>query len=211
MQWKTYGGRRFHLHLTGYWISSKPRPQISLHRFVWQEAHGPIPDGYHIHHRDHDPGNNALENLELIEGRAHISRHHKGRKALCGEQTYNHKLTDEQVLEIRASYTRQRNGGQQALADKYGVSKTEISLIIRGKRWAHLPVQPKAPPPTSCVNGHPYTPENTRVARAGYRYCLTCHQAVQKITGKRQAAKEKEARALARAARLAAKEATPKF
>lgn len=29
---------------------------------------------------------------------------------------------------------------------------------------------------THCPSGHAYTPENTRIHRAGYRYCITCHR-----------------------------------
>lgn len=44
-----------------------------LHRHVWEDAFGPIPRGCHIHHRDGDPGNNALSNLECMDGREHLS------------------------------------------------------------------------------------------------------------------------------------------
>jgi hypothetical protein len=37
-----------------------------MHQFVWEERYGPIPIGHVIHHKDNDPANNALENLELV-------------------------------------------------------------------------------------------------------------------------------------------------
>lgn len=46
-----------------------------LHRDVWEAANGPIPPGYHIHHKDHDPLNNDLANLELIAPTQHIKHH----------------------------------------------------------------------------------------------------------------------------------------
>lgn len=45
------------------------------HRAVWQDAHGAIPPGYHVHHRNADRADNRLENLELIEGRRHVGSH----------------------------------------------------------------------------------------------------------------------------------------
>lgn len=59
-----------------------------LHRHIWEKAHGEIPDGYEIHHKDHNPLNNNLENLELLE----IDEHklHHGRN-----------LTDEQRAFLR--------------------------------------------------------------------------------------------------------------
>ena len=46
-----------------------------LHRRVWMDAHGPIPDGYHIHHVNHDRTDNRLANLELREAGDHIAHH----------------------------------------------------------------------------------------------------------------------------------------
>lgn len=44
-----------------------------LHRDVWEYHNGPIPDGHHIHHKDHDTSNNDISNLELVPA----GRHHK--------------------------------------------------------------------------------------------------------------------------------------
>lgn len=46
-----------------------------LHQEIWKKEHGPIPDGYHVHHADHDPLNNDLSNLVLIEAEEHLSHH----------------------------------------------------------------------------------------------------------------------------------------
>ena len=46
-----------------------------LHRDVWEDANGPIPDGHHIHHIDGDTGNNDLTNLECIDAAAHWAHH----------------------------------------------------------------------------------------------------------------------------------------
>jgi len=46
-----------------------------LHQEIWKAAHGPIPEGYHIHHRDYNPLNNDLENLEALPGFDHLSLH----------------------------------------------------------------------------------------------------------------------------------------
>lgn len=44
-----------------------------LHRDVWASAFGDIPKGCHIHHKDSNPANNKLENLECVPAFDHLS------------------------------------------------------------------------------------------------------------------------------------------
>lgn len=50
----------------------------SEHRWVWEQAHGAIPEGYVVHHRNGDKRDNRLENLELMTHQQH-SEHHNQR------------------------------------------------------------------------------------------------------------------------------------
>lgn len=45
------------------------------HRVIWERAHGPIPPGYQVHHRNGHRADNRLENLELIEIAEHARWH----------------------------------------------------------------------------------------------------------------------------------------
>lgn len=47
------------------------------HRIVWESIHGEIPAGFHIHHKDRNPGNNDIGNLEMLTYKEH-SRVHSG-------------------------------------------------------------------------------------------------------------------------------------
>lgn len=44
-----------------------------LHRAVWAMAFGVVPHGCHIHHKDGDHANNALDNLECLPAKEHLS------------------------------------------------------------------------------------------------------------------------------------------
>lgn len=55
----------------GYFHRNKER----LHRVVWRHFNGEIPEGFHIHHKDHNRANNNIENLEALSPGDH-SRHH---------------------------------------------------------------------------------------------------------------------------------------
>ncbi len=48
-----------------------------VHRMVWESAHGPIPEGYELHHRNGDKRDNRLENLELLTPAEHAARHRR--------------------------------------------------------------------------------------------------------------------------------------
>lgn len=59
-------------------ITTKPYAGKLLHRLVWEEHYGPIPEGYVVHHIDKDKSNCAIENLVLLSKNEHHSLHHWG-------------------------------------------------------------------------------------------------------------------------------------
>lgn len=60
-------GIRFTLTKGGHLRGSLPDGRrVMMHRYVWEKAHGPIPAGHCIFHKDRNPANNALENLEIL-------------------------------------------------------------------------------------------------------------------------------------------------
>jgi hypothetical protein len=51
-----------------------------IHRLVWEAFVGPIPEGYEIHHRDHNCGNNALWNLNCVTHKENVNEYWKWKK-----------------------------------------------------------------------------------------------------------------------------------
>lgn len=66
-----------------------------LHRAAWSDAFGEIPKGCHIHHKDSNPANNALSNLECVESREHLSRTWRdGARSKPGYKHFTDKARD---------------------------------------------------------------------------------------------------------------------
>lgn len=64
---------------------------VARARVVWRQYYGPIPKGYHIHHKDFNPGNDAIDNLECLSPGEHRSRHPQNRSVRtceCGERYF---------------------------------------------------------------------------------------------------------------------------
>lgn len=55
------------------------RGDLREHVAVWQEAHGPVPRGYLVHHRNEDRADNRLRNLRLMTRAQHTQLHHAGK------------------------------------------------------------------------------------------------------------------------------------
>lgn len=50
---------------------------LSEHRTIYERCHGPIPDGFHVHHRNEDTKDNDPDNLEALSPGDHKKLHSK--------------------------------------------------------------------------------------------------------------------------------------
>lgn len=71
----------FRLNTDGYLLLKTgrrgPKPNDRwefVHRLIWEQANGPIPEGYRIWWKDGDRLNCSLSNLEMLSGAEHIAR-----------------------------------------------------------------------------------------------------------------------------------------
>lgn len=63
------------VYYSGRAIINGKSKKIRLHVYKWMCEVGEIPDKYAIHHKDENPLNNELSNLECVESKKHMSNH----------------------------------------------------------------------------------------------------------------------------------------
>ncbi len=121
----------------GYGAFAVGDKQIGAHRFSYQLHKGEIPAGMVVMHTCDQPLCVNPGHLVLgtsAENSADAAR--KGRR-LPGSKNHQAKLTEAQVLELRARYA---EGGisQVRLAAEYGVSHALVSFIVTRRAWKHI-------------------------------------------------------------------------
>jgi hypothetical protein len=119
------------------------KKRFQVHRLVATAFHGPCPDGMECCHNDGNRFNNHRENLRW-DTRKNNQADRKLHGTCCsitkkvsGSKNGKSKLTEANVLQIRATYAA---GGifQKDLAEQYGVTQLLISKIINRKTWTHI-------------------------------------------------------------------------
>lgn len=108
----------------------KKRLKIGIHRLV-AIAFIPNPENKpQVNHIDGDKLNNNVSNLEWSTSKENIIHSYKNNLQIKG----NHKLTKEQVVEIRKI-----NGSNfTEISKKYNVTRHTISNILKNKTWINL-------------------------------------------------------------------------
>lgn len=114
--------------------------QVQLHRLVWANFKGLIPDPeLEINHKDGDKGNCALRNLEVTTSRGNIA-HARANKLLVdpkGEKRPNAIFKDAQVVRLRQLYDKGRITATQ-VKHKFGCSMSVACSMLKGGTYKHL-------------------------------------------------------------------------
>jgi hypothetical protein len=122
-----------------------PHGHVAAHRMAWELERGPIADGLWVLHRCDNikcvrPSHLFLGTpVDNVNDRDRKGRGAKGRRISDamppehGELNPAAKLTEIQVLEIRAA-----QGRQVDIASRYGIDQTTVSRIKLRKGWRHV-------------------------------------------------------------------------
>ena len=121
----------------GYGLGVFARERFYAHRYSWELANEqPIPEGLFVLHKCDNPACVNPDHLFIgTQADNMADKARKGRQTR-GETHGKAKLTDTDVVEIRAA----RQGGEscRSIARRTGMSHQQISCVTRGKSWSHI-------------------------------------------------------------------------
>jgi hypothetical protein len=73
-----YRGRTFFMQSDGYFRDGP----TTLHRYKYEEKHGPLLSCFQLHHKDGNRSNNSLNNLEMVTSQEHSAIHRALRRQI---------------------------------------------------------------------------------------------------------------------------------
>jgi hypothetical protein len=127
-------------------IYVSPDRMVSAHRFSWEIANGPIPDGLWVLHACDNPpcvrpdhmflGTNA-DNMRDMVSKGRQWAQARPEAVVRGSRIPWAKLTEAQVVDIRSRYA--AGGTTYArLAAEYGVAESAVGLVVTRRTWTHV-------------------------------------------------------------------------
>jgi hypothetical protein len=127
-------------YVNGYPHLTKNGKRKSVHRLIYEECFGEIPDGLVIRHKC---DNRLCMNPEHLETGTHQDNFNdmieRGRNAF-GERSGQAKLTEKDAKEIK-NFLSQKQGDSKVvkfLANKYHVHENTIYCIRANRTWKHV-------------------------------------------------------------------------
>jgi hypothetical protein len=124
----------------GYWSivlykDRKPVPRM-LQRFILETFVGPCPPGMEACHKDHNPSNNSLGNLEWGTHQDNMDQSTGAGRINRGNTHPRAVFVESDILDIRRDYF----GGWEIrdLAERHHVGTDCINSIVTGRTWKHV-------------------------------------------------------------------------
>lgn len=114
------------------------KKMVNIHRLVAAAFLDPSEVRKYVNHKNGDRDDNRAENLEWCTAQENY-RHALdvlGHKPSHGESHWMARFSDKDVVAMRTA----RAAGQSVkeIAKRFGCASSQISLITRGKIWAHI-------------------------------------------------------------------------
>jgi len=125
------------------WRDGK-KHQIPVHAVVLSAFSGPRPEGMVGAHENNDPRNNRPSNLRWKTQKENMADKFRHGTRQIGERSPGHKLSNNDVAEIRRRYVprikgqHNRTGNLRELAREFGVMRSTIHCIVRRRTWSHV-------------------------------------------------------------------------
>ena len=107
-----------------------------LHRIIAMAFLGPIPEGHEVNHKDSDPSNDTIDNLEYVTHRQNLIHAVDRGRTLTGERCYNAVLTEDGVRFIWEQ--RMIGASVPTIAKHMGVHQNTIYSVTQGKSWRRV-------------------------------------------------------------------------
>jgi hypothetical protein len=110
-----------------------------VHVLVKEAFDGPTPEGHVVRHYDGDPTNNDLTNLVFgthADNEADKKRHDRHMR---GERHHKARLTEADVIRIRADPSMDQFLVRETEAERLGVTGAALWDAWSGKSWTYLP------------------------------------------------------------------------
>ena len=108
-----------------------------LHRLIWYFCYGTVPEGKVVCHSCNNKG--CINPFHLYTATAELNSTHAARDKLykSGSEQPSAVFKDEDIETLFRLYYKDYVS-QQKIADRYGVSQSNVSKILRGAAYKHI-------------------------------------------------------------------------
>ena len=128
--WKGYGA---------IWVSNGENRFIGAHVFSYMMTNGKIKEGFLVCHSCDNPACVNPKHLWLGTPKQNTQDAVNKKRMAHGENNGSAKLTEKKVIKIRKLVS--KGNTQSAVAKKFGVHYSTVSLIVLNKHWKHQETQ----------------------------------------------------------------------
>lgn len=106
-----------------------------VHQLILEAFCGPRPLGHEACHRDGNKRNNSLSNLYWGTKAQNAADSIRLDATTKGTRNGMAKLSESQIREIKACAGAV---SQKKIAERFGVSQSNVSMIVTGRYWSHV-------------------------------------------------------------------------